>query len=107
MPQDWLAAHPAGADGLVRISMAYPDARPVFSYADSAELRKRMAFAFGNRAYPDNDSVLRQLGDDRARLSALAGYPRDRKSVDEGKSVYVRVDPGGRRIIKKKKTRKQ
>src|SRR3546814_21182344 len=28
---------------------------------------------------------------------------RDRKSVVEGKSVSVRVDPGGRRIIKKKK----
>src|SRR3546814_13305938 len=27
----------------------------------------------------------------------------DRKSVVEGKSVSVRVDPGGRRIIKKKK----
>src|SRR3546814_20130672 len=30
----------------------------------------------------------------------------DRQSVVEGKSVYVRVDPGDRRIIKKKKTRK-
>src|SRR3546814_16965117 len=30
--------------------------------------------------------------------------PRDRKSVVSGKSVSVRVDLGGRRIIKKKKT---
>src|SRR3546814_18244453 len=30
---------------------------------------------------------------------------RDRKSVVEGKSVSVRVDLGGRRIIKKKKKR--
>src|SRR3546814_17927530 len=29
----------------------------------------------------------------------------DRKSVVEGKSVSVRVDSGGRRLIKKKKTR--
>src|SRR3546814_15507199 len=34
-----------------------------------------MAFAFGNRAYPANDSVWRQLVDDRARFAALAGYP--------------------------------
>src|SRR3546814_18129764 len=87
MPQDWLAAHPAGADGLVRISMAYPDARPVFSYADSAELRKRMAFAFGNRAYPANASVLRQLVDDRARFAALAGSPS-----------YAAYDFGNRKI---------
>src|SRR3546814_13867485 len=32
--------------------------------------------------------------------------PSDRKSVVEGKSVSVRVDLGGRRIIKKKKTKK-
>src|SRR3546814_11314021 len=30
------------------------------------------------------------------------GETRDRKSVVKGKSVYVRVDLGGRRIIKKK-----
>src|SRR3546814_14594534 len=33
-------------------------------------------------------------------------YPCDRKSVVEGKSVSVRVDLGGGRIIKKKKTTK-
>src|SRR3546814_20554795 len=32
---------------------------------------------------------------------------RDRKSVVEGQSVYVRVDIGGRRSIKKKKQAKQ
>src|SRR3546814_11103493 len=32
---------------------------------------------------------------------------RDRKSVVEGKSVSVRVDLGGRRIIKKKKPEKE
>src|SRR3546814_17614381 len=75
MPQDWLAAHPAGADGQVRISMAYPDARPVFSCADSAELRQRMASAFGNRAYPANDSRFWQLVDDRPRFALLARHP--------------------------------
>src|SRR3546814_14717751 len=30
-------------------------------------------------------------------------HHQDRKSVVEGKSVSVRVEPGGRRIIKKKK----
>src|SRR3546814_14719358 len=36
-----------------------------------------------------------------------AGRGRDRKSVVEGKSVSVRVDLGGSRIIKKKKDRQQ
>src|SRR3546814_11910487 len=49
----------------------------------------------------------RQRGDPRRRAEPpdrrRAGL-RDRKSVVEGKSVPVRVDLGGRRIIKKKKT---
>src|SRR3546814_20999906 len=38
-------------------------------------------------------------------LPVYAGMAPDRKSVVEGKSVSVRVDIGGRRIIKKKKKR--
>src|SRR3546814_11362296 len=38
------------------------------------------------------------------RLALNVASTRDRKSVVEGKSVSVRVDLGGRRIIKKKKT---
>src|SRR3546814_14782423 len=40
----------------------------------------------------------------RAIASSIIGSPpADRKSVGSGKSVSVRVDLGGRRIIKKKK----
>src|SRR3546814_10936748 len=43
-----------------------------------------------------------------ALLAAIAehGIPVDRKSVVEGKSVSVRVDIGGRSIIKKKRQRR-
>src|SRR3546814_13768569 len=42
-------------------------------------------------------------------MPSESGWPGhvDRKSVVEGKSVSVRVDLGGRRIIKKKKNKKQ
>src|SRR3546814_7696650 len=39
------------------------------------------------------------------RAGSFARLRPDRKSVVEGKSVSVRVDLGGRRIIKKKKAR--
>src|SRR3546814_11614815 len=42
--------------------------------------------------------------DSSASDEKVAEYERDRKSVVSGKSVSVRVDLGGRRIIKKKKT---
>src|SRR3546814_21134058 len=38
-------------------------------------------------------------------ITLFIGTAPDRKSVVSGKSVSVRVDLGGRRIIKKKKTR--
>src|SRR3546814_17382938 len=41
----------------------------------------------------------------RATIEAATGLPEDRKGVVEGKSVSVRVDLGGSRIIKKKKER--
>src|SRR3546814_13010490 len=37
------------------------------------------------------------------RQQGMAGYGRDRESVVEGKRVSVRLDLGGRRIIKKTK----
>src|SRR3546814_11587563 len=40
-----------------------------------------------------------------AQVELLLPQVGDRKSVGAGKSVYVRVDLGGRRIIKKKKTK--
>src|SRR3546814_12159224 len=39
----------------------------------------------------------------RSRDITVVGMGRDRQSVVKGKSVSVRVDLGGRRIIKKKK----
>src|SRR3546814_11831447 len=63
---------------------------------------KEMAFFdhAGAVAYIDR---LRQLCDGVRLLSAPASARIDRKSVVEGRSVSVRVDLGGRRIIKKKK----
>lgn len=75
MPQDWLAAHPAGPDGLVQIGMSYPDVMPLSRYADRADVRKRVMTAFANRAYPANDAVLRRIIDDRAQFAGLLGYP--------------------------------
>src|SRR3546814_17478999 len=41
--------------------------------------------------------------DSRRRASRLRYAARDRQSVVQGKSVSVRVDPGGRRFVKKNK----
>src|SRR3546814_15317202 len=63
---------------------------------DLAAERARLA------ADPDGPQALFEMLDGRG----IALGPRDRKSVVEGKSVSVRVDLGGRRIIKKKTKKK-
>src|SRR3546814_18194748 len=50
-------------------------------------------------ALPDNQIALRPSAVSRHKISV----DPDRKSVVSGKSVSVRVDLGGRRLIKKKK----
>lgn len=74
LPQDYIAAHPPQADGQVRITMVYPDVVPVFRYASSTDLRKRLRIAFESRAYPANDAVLARLFAQRAELATLLGY---------------------------------
>src|SRR3546814_13082288 len=67
--------------------------------------------AFGNDAGVAGVTPLRDFRTQRCKVGQLAidfrdVDRRDRKSVVEGKSVSVRVDLGGRRIIKKKITQR-
>src|SRR3546814_17047561 len=64
--------------------------------ADAAE--HRLA---GDAALAEHDLARRVIG--QIDVDAAA-EPEDRQSVVKGTSVSVRVDIGGRRIIKKKKT---
>jgi len=74
LPADYVAAHPVGPDGMIKIGMAYPDVGPLMRYAKSGELRKRVMTAFSSRAFPANDAVLRRLIEQRAELARLLGY---------------------------------
>src|SRR3546814_12919874 len=61
-----------------------------------------LSFAQGSH---DFESLDRGIG--RGERFETAHRLEDRKSVVSGKSVSVRVDLGGRRIIKKKKTERR
>jgi thimet oligopeptidase len=74
MPADYIARHPAGGDGKVTITTAYPDALPVFTFAKSAGLRRQLSTAFDSRAYPKNKAVLADMLKTRERIAALLGY---------------------------------
>src|SRR3546814_11586914 len=85
-----------GRPGLVRSGLA----RGGSAHVHSAPLRHARHHAAGSRS---DRSLARGLQFKRGK--ARSGI--DRKSVVSGKSVSVRVDLGGRRIIKKKKIKKQ
>lgn len=73
LPADYIARHKPGADGKVVISTDTPDYVPVMTYAKSAALRERLARAYGTRAYPANDAVLKDLLNARQELATLLG----------------------------------
>src|SRR3546814_12454001 len=59
--------------------------------------------ARADRPYPQREQRQRPADIEREQRENELAARRDRKSVGSGKSVSVRVDLGGRRIIKKKK----
>jgi thimet oligopeptidase len=75
LPPDYLAAHPADAQGRVKITTDPPDAWPVEKFAGNAELRHRMFLAAESVGYPANGKTLRGLLETRAELAHLLGYP--------------------------------
>lgn len=87
LPADYIAAHKASADGLIKISTDYPDLGPVMSYAADERLRKRLTEANMTRAYPANDELLRKIFTDRAELATLLGRPNYATLITEDKMI--------------------
>ena len=87
LPADYVAAHPPGADGKVKITTTYPDYQPVMAYADSDTLRHDLSVAYNQRAYPKNDALLQQLLHLRQQLAELLGYRNYAQLVLEDKML--------------------
>ncbi len=74
LPQDYIDRHKPGPDGKVKITTDYPDALPIFNFAKSNDLRRRLNLAFNTRAYPKNQEVLTSLMKTRYEIATLLGY---------------------------------
>lgn len=86
LPQDFIDNHPAGKDGLVRISTDYPDLTPVMTYATDEALRRRLFETNYNRA-PENAVVLKELLERRYELARLLGHADFAHHVIAGKMI--------------------
>jgi thimet oligopeptidase len=98
LPDDFVQAHPPGADGLVELTTDYPDYVPVMTFATDRALREDMLAAFLNRAWPENDGVLAELLALRRETAQLLGYPdwpsydAEVKMIGSGAAIEEFVD---------------
>ncbi|BDV29654.1 M3 family metallopeptidase [Microbacterium terricola] len=74
LPDDFLAEHPAGDDGLVVLTTDYPDLMPVREYATDRGTRTALVAAYNDLAWPENEPVLAELLAVREERARLLGY---------------------------------
>jgi thimet oligopeptidase len=74
LPPDYLARHPANAEGVVTLTTDQPDMQPVMTFASSATLRERMFLAYNTRAYPANQQILLDLLATRQEIATVLGF---------------------------------
>ncbi len=74
MPADFMANHPAGENGKIKITTDYPDFIPVANYADKEATRKAIYIKFLERAHPDNGDTMKKLLGLRHTYATKLGY---------------------------------
>ncbi len=87
LPQDWIAAHPAGPDGKVEISTDYPDYQPFMAYATDAEARLSLYRQYYDRGYPSNVATLDELIAKRHEKARLLGFDTWASYITEDKMI--------------------
>ena len=74
LPADYVARHPADAEGRVTLTTDQPDMQPVMTFAANAGLRERMFRAYNTRAYPANQQILLDLLATRQEIASVLGF---------------------------------
>ena len=74
LPEDYVATHRPGSDGVIRISTNPPDQQPFMAYAHSERARKALQAIYQDRA-PQNVDVLAALTRTRHELARVLGFP--------------------------------
>lgn len=73
MPQEWLDKHRT-APGQYHVNLKYPDAFPVFDYAQNRATREKMYVAFNSRCEKENLPLFKKILELRQKKAELLGY---------------------------------
>ncbi len=98
LPQDWVEAHPVGDDGLVELTLDYPDVIPMLQFGTDREARVAVSHGFNNRAWPANDAVLDELlalRQEHARILGYQGWPAydaEVKMIETGDAIDAFIE---------------
>jgi thimet oligopeptidase len=98
LPADWVERHPAGEDGLVELTLEYPDVFPMLQFASDRDARVAVHKAFNNQGWPANDAVLVELLALRHELATLLGYDgwaaydAETKMIQTGEAIGSFID---------------
>ena len=98
LPADFVEAHQPGDDGLVTITTEYPDYVPFMTFGRDREARAQLLHEFRNRAWPQNDAVLKELlelRDEHARLLGYTDWPSydaEVKMIGKGSAIPEFID---------------
>ncbi len=99
LPEDYVRAHPPGANGKVRITTDTPDYTPFMTYAKSAKARETLWRVYRQRGHPKNLDTLSRLLSKRHELATLLGYPSWAAYATEDK--MIRSDKAAAEFIEK------
>ena len=94
LPDDYIASHPPGPDGKIKITTEYPDYVPFMNYADDGPLRRELYIASRSRAKGENEKVLREILELRAEKAALLGYTNWADYITEDKMMKSAANVG-------------
>jgi thimet oligopeptidase len=98
LPADYIEGHPV-KDGKVAITTNTPDYMPVMMYAKSVKLRENLWKTYRMRAFPSNESVLKELLQKRYELATLLGYKNWAAYITETK--MVKTETAAREFIER------
>jgi thimet oligopeptidase len=74
LPKEWIAKHPANADGKIAVSTDYPDYIPFSTYANDRKAAADLYVQFTNRGGDENVALLGELLKRRRAKANLLGY---------------------------------